>query len=62
MPYAFGAVIKEEKSITFNNYTLIHSNTKEELFNIMREYHALIRKANLNLKVASDKTKFFYKK
>ena len=60
MRYAFGPLIKEKKAITYIDDTLLQSNTKEEMFNIIKEYHALLRKANL--KAAPDKTMFFLRK
>ena len=60
MCYAFGHLIKEKKAISFINDTLLQSNRKEEMFNIIKDYHALLRKANL--KAAPDKTMFFYEK
>ena len=60
MRYAFGPLIKENKAITYIDDTLLQSNTKEEMFNIIKEDHALLRKANL--KAAPDKTMFFLRK
>ena len=57
MRYAFGPLIKEKKAITYIDDPLLQSNTKEEMFNIIKDYHALLRKANL--KAASDKTMFY---
>ena len=60
MRYAFGPLIKEKKAITYIDDTLLQSNTKEEMFNIIKDYKALLRKANL--KAATDKTMFFLRK
>ena len=60
MRYAFGPLIKEKKAITYIDETLLQSNTKEEMFNIIKDYHALLRKANL--KAAPDKPMFFLRK
>ena len=60
MHFAFGPPIKEQKAITYIDDTLLQSNTKEEKFNIIKEYHALLRK--VNLKVAWEKTMFFLRK
>ena len=60
MRYAFGPLIKEKKAITYIDDTLPQSNNKEEMFNIIKEYHALLRKANL--KAAPGKTMFFLRK
>ena len=46
MRYAFGPLIKEKKAVTYIDYTLLNSNTKEEMFNIIKEYHSLLRKVN----------------
>ena len=60
MRYAFGPLIKEKKAIKYIDDTLLQSNTREEMFNIKKEYHTLLRKANL--KAAPDKTMFFLRK
>ena len=60
MCYAFGPLMKEKKAITYIDDTLLQSNNKEEMFNIIKEYHALLRKANL--KAARDKTMLFLRK
>ena len=41
MRHAFGPLIKEKKAITYIDDTILQSNTTEEMFNIIREYHAL---------------------
>ena len=55
MRYAFGPLIKEKKAITYIDDTLLQSNTKEEMLNLIKDYHALLKKANL--KAAPDKNK-----
>ena len=59
MRYAFGPLIKEKKAITYIDDTLLQPYTKE-MFNKIKEYHALLRKANL--KAAPDKTMSFLRK
>ena len=56
MRYAFGPLIKKKQAITYIDDTLLQAQDKQEMFTVIREYHALLRKANL--KVAPDKTKF----
>ena len=56
MRYAFGPFIKEKKAITNIDDTLLQSSTKKEMFNIIKDYQALLRKANF--KAAPDKTMF----
>ena len=60
MRYAFGPLIKEKKAITYIDDTLLQSQNKNEMFGTIREYHSLLRKANL--KAAPDKTFFFLRK
>ena len=60
MRYAFGPLIKEKKAITYIDDTLLQSQTKNEMFGTIREYHSLLRK--VNLKAAPDKTFFFLRK
>ena len=60
MRYAFGPLIKEKKAITYIDDTLLQSQNKNEKFDTIREYHSLLRKANL--KAAPDKTFFFLRK
>ena len=60
MRYAFGPLIKEKKAIIYIDDTLLQSQSKNEMFDTIREYHSLLRKANL--KAAPDKTFFFLRK
>ena len=60
MPYVFGPLIKKKQAITYIDDTLLQAKDKQEMFTVIREYHALLRKANL--KAAPDKTKFFLRK
>ena len=60
MRYAFGLLIKKKQAITYIDDTLLQAQDKQEMFTVIREYHALLR--NANLKAALDKTKFFSRK
>ena len=60
MRYAFGPLIKKKQAITYIDDTLLQAQDKQEMFTVIREYHALLREANL--KAAPDKTKFFLRK
>ena len=57
MRYAFGPLIKLKQAITYIDDTLLQAKDKREMFTIVREYHSLLRKANL--KAAHDKTILF---
>ena len=60
MRYAFGPLIKRKQAITCIDDTLLQAKDKQEMFTIVKEYHSLLRKANL--KAAPDKTMFFIRK
>ena len=60
MRYAFRPLIKEKKAINYIDDTLLQSQNKNELIETFREYHYLLRKANL--KAAPDNTFFFLRK
>ena len=60
MRYAFGPLIKRKQAITYTDDTLLQDKDKQEMFTIVKEYHSLLRKANL--KAAPDKTMFFLRK
>ena len=60
MRYAFGPLIERKQAITYIDDTSLQANGKREMFTIVREYHSLLRKANL--KAAPDKTMFFLRK
>ena len=60
MRYAFGPLIKEKKAITYIDDTLLQSQIKNEMFDTIREYHSLLRRANL--KAAPNKLFFFLRK
>ena len=53
MRYAFGPLIKRKQAITYIDDTLLQVKDKREMFTVVREYHSLLRKANL--KAAPDK-------
>ena len=56
----FDPLIKKRQAITYNDDTIMQSQTKHEMFTIINEYHTLLWKAGL--KAAPDKTFFFLKK
>ena len=60
MRYAFGPFIKEKKAITYIDDTLLQNQNKNEMFDTIREYNSLLRKANL--KATIGKTFFFLRK
>ena len=60
MRYAFGPLIKRKQIITYIDNSLLQAKDEREMFTIVREYHSLLRKANL--KAAPDKTMFFLRK
>ena len=60
MRYEFGPLIKRKQAITYIDDTLLQSKDKRQMFTIVREYHSLLRKANL--KAAPDNTMFFLRK
>ena len=53
MRYAFGPLIKREQALTYIDDTLLQVKDEREMFTVLREYHSLLRKANL--KAAPDK-------
>ena len=58
---SFGPTDQEKKqAITNIDDTIMQSQTRGEMFNIINEYHTLLRKAGL--KAAPDKTFIFLKK
>ena len=60
MRFAFVPLIKRKQAITYIDETLLQAKDKQEMFAIVKEYHSLLRKANL--KAAPDKTMFFLRK
>ena len=54
MRYAIGPLIKKKQAITYIDDTLLQAQDEQEMFTVIREYHALLRKANL--KAAPDET------
>ncbi len=60
MTLHFAPLIKKKQAITYLDDSIMQAQTKEEMFNIIKEYHALLRKAGL--KAAPDKTMFFLRK
>ena len=47
MRYAFGPLIKRKQVITSIDDTLLQAKDKQEMYTIVKEYHSLLRKANL---------------
>ena len=60
MRYASGPLIKRKQAITYFDDTLLQAQDKQEMFTVIREYNALLRKANL--KAAPDKKILLTKK
>ena len=60
MTIHFDPLIKKKPAITYIDDTIMQSQTKNEMFTVINEYHNLPRKAGL--KAAPDKTFFFLKK
>lgn len=60
MTIHFAPLIKRKKAITYIDDTLMQASSKSEMFDVILEYHRLLRSAGL--KAAPDKTKFFLKK
>ena len=45
--YEFGPLIKRKQAITYIDETLLQAKDKREMFTVVKEYHSLLRKANL---------------
>ena len=60
MTILFDPLIKKKQAITYLDDTIMHSQSRSEMFTIINEYHTFLRKAGL--KAAPDKTFFFLKK
>ena len=60
MTIHFDPLFSKNQANTYIDYTIMQSQTRGEMFTIIKEYHALLRKAGL--KAAPDKTFFFLKK
>ena len=50
----------KKQAITYIDDTILQSQTKNEMFTVINEYHTLLRKAGL--KAAPDKTIFLLRK
>ena len=59
MTIHFDPLIRKKQAVTYIDVTIMQSQNKNEMFTVINEYHALLRKAGL--KAAPDKT-FFLKK
>ena len=60
MTIHFDPLIKKKQAITYIDDTIMQSQTRGEMFTIIKEYHTLLRRAGL--KAAPDKTFFILKK
>ena len=60
MTIHFDPLIRRKQAITYIDDTIMQSETRGEMFTIIKEYHTLLRKDGL--KAAPDKTFFFLKK
>ena len=60
MTILFDPLIRKKEAITYIDDTIMQSQTRSEMFTIINEYHALLRKAGL--KTAPEKTFLFLKK
>ena len=56
----FEPLIKKKQAITYIDDTILQSQSNNEMFTVINEYHTLLRRAGL--KAAPDKTFFFLKK
>ena len=59
MTIHFAPLIKKKKVVTYLDDSFMQSQTKEEMFEIISEYHSLLRKSGL--KAAPEKTFLFLK-
>ena len=60
MTIHFVPLIKKMQAITYIDDTIMQSQSNNEVFTVINEYHTLVRRAGL--KAAPDKTLFFLKK
>ena len=60
MTINFDPLIKKRQAITYSDDTIMQSQSKDEMFTVINEYHTLLRRAGL--KAAPDETFFFVKK
>ena len=60
MALTFAPLIKLRQAITYLDDSIMQSQTKSEMFSIIREYHRLLQKGDLQ--AAPDKTFFFLRK
>ena len=60
MTIHFDPLIKKKQAFTYIDDTILQSQNKNEMFTVVNEYQALLRKAGL--KAALDKTMFFLEK
>ena len=56
----FAPRIRNKQAITYNDDTIRQSQTETEMFEIINEYHHLLRESGL--KAQPEKTKFFLRK
>ena len=60
MTIHFAPLIKRKQAITYIDDTIMQAQTENEMFEIIENYHLLLRKAGL--KAQPEKTKFFLRK
>ena len=60
MTFHLDQLIKKKQAISYNDDTIMQSQTRSEMFTIIDEYHTLLRKTGL--KAALDKTFSFLTK
>ena len=60
MTIHFAPLIKRKAALTYLDDAMLQAETKTEMFQNIKEYHYLLKKAGL--KAAPDKTKFFLRK
>ena len=60
MTIHFAPQIKRKQAITYIDDTIMQAQTENEMFEIIENYHFLLRKAGL--KAQPEKTKFFLRK
>ena len=60
MAINFESLVKKKQAVTYLDDSQHQSQTKSEMFNIIHEYHQLLRKGGL--RAAPDKRHFFLRK
>ena len=57
MSIIFRPLVLKKNAITFLDDVFMHSQTKDEMFTVLEQYHKILQ--NENLKAAPDKSHFF---